>query len=581
MSPNAPPPATRPHPLARRLWSTLLLVAFAALAAWGYRTYTAQDAGLVVEVVVVDEAGKPLPDARVQATFRPGWATADDQGRVRLEQVLLRSGETPGPATLPAAIQVQAPMHASRSHQPPVLTELGPDRWEARYTLAAFGTLRLNVGATRAKEVRAWVEAPGRPDLVEAMSGVALARPQQPATWRVFMGKGDVLVCLEGLTGTAARRQWVPAPPLGMTREIDLEVEDAQPIRGRVRLPFLDAPPTLQGVLDVVGIAEGGRPVPYATVTVEDDGTFEVPYAGEGRYHLEPRLAFVDAKDVTVRGGMDVEIEATALRPWVVIPTAEWGTRAELAQVRCLSLPDETPTHIPFGLSADSDAWRIALPAPGRYRIVAHTRGDDRHAPTSGAVDVDVAGPGGHVAVLPLTPVPAGELQVTIQSRPDRRQGATISLLEPSTRAVTVFPRISPTARFPNVRAGPVRLQVTWRDPEAAPLFLVGDVEADGVLALEATAMEGGLLALVPAAPTAHRASASYRLTWAEGDSPHGDAAGDVGLIHLAGNRNLNATARLLPGRYEATFVRDDEPALPIAFEIRPGELTTVELPRP
>ncbi len=580
MSPNAPPPATRPRPLARRLASTLLLVALAALAAWAYRTYTAEEPGLTVDVVVVDEAGKPLSDARVQATFRPGWRATDDRGRVRLEQVLLRSGEAPGPTTLPAAVQVEAPMHASRSHRPPIVSELGPDHWETRYTLAAFGTLRLNVAATRAKEVRAWVEVPGRPDRVEATSGVALARPQQPATWRVFMGKGDVLVCLEGLTGTAARRRWIPAPPLGMTREIDLEVEDAKPIRGRVRLPFLDAPPTLQGVLDVVGIAEAGRPVPYPTVTVEDDGSFQVPYAGEGRYHLMPRLAFVEAKESTVQGGMDVAIEATALRPWVVIPTAEWGTRAELAQVRCLSLPDETPTHIPLGLSADSDAWRIALPSAGRYRIIAETRGDDRHAPAHGAVDVDVAGPGAHVAILPLSPAPAGELQLTTRSRPDRRQGATVTLLEPSTRTATVFPRISTTARFANVRAGPVRLQVTWRDPEAAPLFLVGDVAADAVLALEATAVEGGLLAVVPPAGAVVPASASYRVAWAGGDSPHGDAAGAVGLIRLAGTRDLNATARLLPGDYTATFTADDEPAVPIQFEIRPGELTTVDLPR-
>ena len=49
----------------------------------------------------------------------------------------------------------------------------------------------------------------------------------------------------------------------------------------------------------------------------------------------------------------------------------------------------------------------------------------------------------------------------------------------------------------------------------------------------------------------------------------------------LAGNRNLNATARLLPGHYAAVFRTDGAPAVPLAFEIRPGELTTVELPRP
>ena len=572
-----PPPSPAPPRRHGRLAGPVLLVAVGLLAAWVWRNHARPAAGLVVDVWVEDEAGRPLAEARVQATFHPGWVGADDAGRARLTGVVLPSGVPPSVDSLPAALQVEAPMHAHRPDRPPRVQSRADGTWEARYVLAAFGTLRLEIAPTRAKEVRAWVEVPGRPHAVEAASGVALARPGQPASWRTFEAGGEVLVCLEGLTGTAARRTWVPAPPLGMARELRLEVETAEPIRGRILVPPGMDPPTRQGLLDVQGIGDAGRPVPYPSVLVGDDGTFEVPYAGAGRYHLTPRLAFVDAPSVPAQGGTEVAIEASHLRPWIVLPVAEWGTRTELAEVRCFALPDETPAHVPQGLATGEDAWRIALPEPGRYRVVVDTRGNDRHAPARGVAEIEATAPGAHVAVVGLTPVPAGEVVVEARPREGHRQGATASLREPSMRTATIFPQIARTASFPNVRAGPVRLEVTWRDPEAAPVFLVGTLEADGVLAFEATAVEGGLLAVTPPESPTGRSPTTATLSWGPGASPHGAAAGEVGLIRLAGTRSLHATARLLPGRYEATLSSDAGATQALAFEIRAGELTTVE----
>lgn len=64
-------------------------------------------------------------------------------------------------------------------------------------------------------------------------------------------------------------------------------------------------------------IDDAGDRHEHAPVWIADDGTFQVPYAGNGRYRLRPVLGYLDVPARIVRGGDEVTFADGRVRPWL------------------------------------------------------------------------------------------------------------------------------------------------------------------------------------------------------------------------------------------------------------------------
>lgn len=198
--------------------------------------------------------------------------------------------------------------------------------------------------------------------------------------------------------------------------------------------------------------------------------------------------------------------------------------------------------------------------------------------PATGAADVEVDdAPGPHDVVVTPTVVPSGTLRVRV-ARPPEGGGADVDLVGLDRRATILF-GVGDEARVPHVPAGPVNAHIRFQGDEIASHFVRGELAADAELLLEAPAEPGGILVLLGSGPGLTDDREARTLAWRAGDSPYGDAPGEIVLAREGNNARWRAGEALLPGTYRGTvrtFAGSDLPAEAVTFEIQQGEETTV-----
>jgi hypothetical protein len=544
-----------------RLLLLVLAVVLAGVVGWilGRGGDGAPLPGLTVDVEVVDPLGVPVPKAQAQPRYRPGWRPVDAAGRVRLEGVVLRADDTPSPDAIAAALDVRSPAHAAR--RPPQVEQGADGSWRARYVLDAFGTIRLRILDTTLEDVKAWIVPDPTRGGIESTSGVAVARPGQPAAWRVFGGVEAVEVRIEGAMGVAARSVLLDAPSAGFVREFGLEAEPSRPIRGHVA-PAGGSPdgedvalPSLRGRMDVTELTDDGREVAHPPVWVRDDGSFEVTYAGEGRYVLTPVLYYASVAPQRVRGGDLVSFAEVRARPWLVLPPGDL-TDASLPtprmRLRRVTEDGEEPVRSWSLFSAD-EGWMLSVPGPGRYRVVATRMGTAEAVPAAGAAEVEVTGPGPHPVALELEGQLCGDVRVRVETATDEG-GADVDLEADGDRHATVLFAFGREALIPKVREGPFTVRVVFSDRTLAVVFLADELQAGTYRGVVAQGVVGGDVVLEGRGAGVVDDTRSRRFAWQGGDSPYRGAAGDVVLVREAGTTRWRSTHRLAPGRYRGTL---------------------------
>ncbi|MHC5009693.1 MAG: hypothetical protein ACYTG6_01950 [Planctomycetota bacterium] len=536
-----------------------------------------RETGVTVRLTVVNERGEPVPDARVQRRFAPGWKRIERDGRLHLEDVVLRSGESPSPAAVAAALDVEAPHHALPPGRSPEVASAPDGSWSARYVLASFGVLRLRVAPTTLRGVRAWAEAARPEDRVVPADVFTVARANQPAAWRVFDGATQVRVRLVGDMGVAAQVEFLDAPAAGFVRQFALTPRRATPIHGRVLLP--PEPPPAVGQLDVWEVTAAGTEVALPSVVVR----FEVPYTGERRYRLQARLGFLDPpRDLLVRGGTEALMEGAVARPWIRVDPQGWEVPLEGARIR-VQAHDGEPRRVdlphPHGAVQHDGSLYAALPGPGTYDVIVEGPGSADRAPWRAAGRVEATAPLEWPVVLSPEPVPHGDVLVRL-SGALAEAGATVDVLEPFFRTISALPGLGREVSIPNVRAGRVRVRVSWRAGGAAVSVLEGRLAETGrPLALEAVARPGGTVAFGVGIVPLGLGPADLVLVADRGDTPYGDAALTLRILWSEVARRYETAAPLLPGRYDARFEHRSDGgthAHPVVFEIREGEDTFV-----
>jgi hypothetical protein len=303
-------------------------------------------------------------------------------------------------------------------------------------------------------------------------------------------------------------------------------------------------------------------------VVVASDGTFTVPYVGDGRYELGPALGFVDVPAQAASGGDWVAIEGGVARPYVeAVPSIPPRRRAEWT-VDVRSLPDGSDGKVPYGVLAEDDRVFVALPRPGRYRLALSIPGDDAGPPLDGGADVEVSSDPVRIDVL-FSAAPHGTVVVRATDVGESVRGAHVSL--DGGRERSLFPAISPEARFAHVRAGPVVARVRWSGDERAIELVAGDVAAGETLLLSVRPAPGGR---VRVRPPADAGDGSWRLSWEADGAPYG-VAGAVDLVESREHGGWVTENPLRPGRYRAHVAREGaRETATVEFEIRAGEVT-------
>ena len=585
-----------------RLPLLVLAIALAGVLGWvlGRGDDPAPPPGLTVEVEVVDAAGDPVAKAQVQPRYRLGWQAVDGRGRVRLQGVVLRADDAPTPEAVAAALDVRSPGHATR--RAPQVEARDDGTWHARYVLDAFGTVRLRILDTTLEGVKAWLVPNAEGAGMESIGGVAVARPGQPAAWRIFGGEGHVEVRIEGAMGVAARSLLLEAPSAGFVREFGLEPEPSRPIRGHVA-PAGGSPdgeeralPSLRGHLEVTELTEDGREVVHTPVWVQDDGSFEVTYAGEGRYVLTPVLYYADVERMRVRGGDIVTFEKVRPRPWLVLPPGDLtdpGLPSPRIRLRRVTSDGDEPAPS-WSLFSEDEGWMLSVPGPGRYRVLATRMGTETEVPAAGLAEVEVTGPGPHPVPLELEDQLCGNVTVRVET-PGNEGGADVDLEADGDRHATVLFAFQREAKIPKVRAGPFAVRVVFSDRSLAVVFLTEELQAGTTRGVVARGVVGGELVAEGRGAGVVDDTRSRRFAWQAGDSPYGRAAGDIVLVREAGTNRWRATHRLVPGRYRGTLTplpytdavhRPTGPAAETAGPVRElvvtaGETTVIDLEVP
>lgn len=544
-----------------------------------------KEAGIVVRVRVVDAEGRAIVGAQAQRRFAPAWRAVGADGHVRLDDVVLRAGEEPSADAIAAALDVRAASHALRRGEQPAVTAREDGTWDALFVLAPFGTLRLRIDGVRQPAVKAWVEKDPFLGRVEAIGGFEVARPGQPAVWRVYEGMETVRIRIQGPTGTALRVREIPAPGPGFVREIALEARSSAPIRGRIPVPDDWPVPRIEGYVRVFQLDDGGPEIELDPVVVRYDdagrvGLFEVPYSDEGRYRLEPVLVFVTTPAAETRGGETITIEPAHLRPWIVAEAAPWPDNTAELEVRVEALGEgRTLFPVPHGPLDAEDAVYVVLPEAGHYRIALVLRGTKERPPREGTVEVEVGDSGPHRVRVPVTEPQWGAVLVRLEATAGR-EGATVSLLTPERRPVTVLPGLGDTARFEHVRAGPIVARVLWNDPEAAVGYLAGTLENGKTLEIGAAPLVGGRVELSGTGPGLVTDARPRRLAWEADGTPYGNVAGEMRFVRRRGTARWHTSGRLAAGSWRATLGRGGAaPTQRVAFEVRAGETTIVPFP--
>jgi hypothetical protein len=481
-------------------------------------------------------------DARIEARYAGVSARVGSDGRARLGGVLLRMGEAPTPTSVGRAVEVEAPSYApppgERRPAEPVEGSEGR-RWRLEVVLVPYGQLRLLVQPTQLPDVKARVVADPLLGLAVAEDGIAVARPGQPATWRIFDGPDKVEVRVSGATGVALRRRMVEVPSAGFTREIEIVAEKAVPIQGRVRLPSGNVP-DLAGQIRVYEVTDEGdlTRLPY-DVTVAPDGTFEVPFTAEARYRLAPELDFADAEPVTARGGDAAVAIVARPRPWLDLHLGGTDAEGRTALFEATRISEDEAWKGGYTRPLPGGA-RIALPGPGAYRIDVRVGGAEGKVPLEARASVEVSKPGGRDVSLALQAVEAGRVVVSGLAAP-----ANLRLLEPlPSRTRTWLPDADAGAVFENVRAGPVRVRVRWSDEGTAIRFLGGVLQPGGTLEFEAAPVPGRRIVLAAQGDGVWRDSRDRFVAWDEGG-----VEGRIRCRRVAGLPRWESVDPLAPGR--------------------------------
>jgi len=450
--------------MGRRILITLCALALGAAAWWIMRSMEVPDEGLVVHVRVEDQQGAPLSGAQVQAVYAPGWRKVDGAGRIRLTHLLLRAEEDPSAEALRAALQVRASFYTQRRGFDPTVIRRDDGSWDVRYALHHHGVFRLSLGKTHLGSVKAFLEPDEAGHRWEAMDRGNVARPDAPATYRIYPGIERLVVRLvgepddDGVVTAATRRYFFDPPAIGHVIEKTVTAEEVKPIIGTVVPPSNGPkPPSLKGTVWIAHVDEEERRVPHSKVDVGHGGTFVARAVGPGRYELRADFAFLaDVETHVVRGGDVVELRSARLRPWLVVEHVGLNDAGERRAVFHIDGETAHPQLFSRGTSI--------VPVRGtkrRIQLRVDVPGSDDQVPMTGSVAVDVGDAGPTAVRVEMSKAPAGSLLVRVPSQVLADAGGATVQLEDG-RETTLIARLAEEARFANVGVGTVTLTVAW-----------------------------------------------------------------------------------------------------------------------
>lgn len=564
---------------ARRTARVLLGLLFLALAVgWGAYALLGMRGAPQVRVLVRvhDAQGKPLPKALVRTRYGGAWLPLAADGTLELRDPATRKDPDVA-AALADALEAKAAFHAARAGAQAAVVPTGEGRWQATLVLEACGMLRVGVAPSGFASARARLDPDGPAGRWRVVEGHDVVRAGEAATWAVFEGAGALWATLEGERGVAQVRIELPVPAPGQLLERSLGPEPALPIRGRVLLAGGERVPSLHGVLEVQELREGKPPIARPSVRIEADGAFALDYVGRGRFQLAARLPFAEAGEpVTALAGAEEVVLGARARPW-----AEVGPPALAAQARELTVSvfgTGRDSVLPEQGALPSDAGLcVALPGPGRWRVLLAARDSDEAPPRAGEVQVEAAGPGPVPATLALADLPHGSVEVQAREVPGR--GGELRL---AGRVRTLLARVGTRATVPNLPVGRQPLAVAWREPGWADEWLDVEVRAGEVTQVELAPTPGGSLR-VEARGTWLAGEPRLELRLVAGASPYGQAEGLVPLLREGVQPVFATTGALRPGEYHARVHRPGDGTRWLAVHARvvAGQRTTVAASEP
>ncbi len=564
-----------------RIAIVLLLSALAAVAVWlaaDARRSSSHTARLWVRVV--DAQGRPLPLARVRVGQGP-WRQVDPDGNVTLDLL-----EPPGPSDAAAEhvrslLDVQERTHALLDpEQVPVRATAAGD-WEVLLQLEAAGLLRLFVATTHLGMPRAWLPAdPGgrwRP-----VGAQAVARPSQPAAWHIRAGVTHVDVRMAGEdhpvfgTRVATTVHRLPAPRPGQVLEHRLEPEPRRLIRGRLELPPTWGTEPVTGQVEVRQAVQGEWTA-VAQVQLRPDGTFQVPFAGMGRYELAADLNWRGrTAPAQVDGGSEVTLllEHEPVRLDVVLAPAP--ARPAWIEVRGTGA-GQAAARIPLTLDSQG-AGQLLVAGGTRFWVSARVPHDD-HGPerASEEIELDPAGVS-QPLVLPLQTRGSGRLRVVLDPSAEASfRGATLHVEGRPPRSL--LRGLGTEQTYEYLPLGNCSLRVEWADASLATLFALVQIEPDATTTFSLTPQAGGHFeALWPARAEEMRPE-TLELSWEAAGAP-GGAPGRLTLNSL-GTGRYRAPLALPAGTYQGHLrfgLEGEERAVACRFEIRPAETTSLSV---
>lgn len=469
-----------------------LCVAALGVAAWLIvRPGETPDEGLVVHVHVVDDEGRPLAGAQVQPVYVPGWREVDDSGWRRMNHVVLRAEEEPSPQALRAAVQVRARYYTLRRGTEAEVSRRPDGTWEMRFTLSHHGVFRLTVAESHLGNVKAFLEPDEPEGRWEAMDRGNVARPDAPATYRIYPGMKRLVVRLVGEPGemgvvmAATRRYAFAAPAPGFIFERTVTASEVKPILGTVEAAADGPrPPSLAGRVAITGIQGDGTHMDYGEVPVDHSGSFLIRTVGAGDYELTATCAYLgELAPQLVRGGDAVTLRAAQTNPWLEV--IHEGLDDSLLSGASFSFG---PERVPGPKPRLRKSGRTTLPRPAGVPdtclLVIDVPGTDTDKPLRGEGEVSFATPGRNEARIAMQPVPAGSVLVKISREAlAAAGGATVQL--GAGRETTLIAKLAEEARFGNVAVGETQVTVSWNEEGRAPEIRTVTVQADKETTLE------------------------------------------------------------------------------------------------
>jgi hypothetical protein len=420
-------------------------------------------------------------------------------GTRRLVRVPLRAGEAPSAGALAGAVRARARFYALRDGFDPEVAARPDGSWSMRFALHHHGVLRLHVRDTHLGRPKAWLEPDEPLRRWEAMDRGNVARPDEPAAYRVYPDLATLAVRLvgepdaNGANGVATRRYLLAAPAPGFVVEKTLVPDEARPVLGRVLTPEGPEVPSLRGTLAVRELSVQGRVIEHDDVGVEEDGSFVLRTVGEGRYELRAQGPYYTATEpLVVEAGGLAELPGARTRPWLDVTCAPFDPAGSPPRSYC----DEAWPDPTSALRVAPDRWHVPLRTAGTCRLYLRVRGSAAEPPREGQGEVQAADAGPTPVAIDLAPVANGTLLVRAEPEALAAGGGATVRVGAGVREATLLPRLAEEARFEHLPVGPWEIEVTWRDAGAAVERRHALVEAEGTTALTVRHRPGGRLVL-------------------------------------------------------------------------------------